>query len=126
MLHYRQLDTTFYSDTMFAKVKSLKDNNCSQVFAAKHFVRVPPMPTKSDTGRLLQIFAEDVGDPDYIVFKGAKEQTGPNSAFMQTVQKLKMNICNTEPYSLWQNCCETTIVLIKKRWKQTISRKNVH
>ena len=37
-----------------------------------------------------------------------------------------MNVRNTEPYSPWQNHCETIIGLLKKRWKQTISRKNVN
>ena len=99
MLHYQRLDTTLYSNTMFAKVKSLKGNTCSQFFVAKHFVRVQPMPTKADAGRSLRFFAEDVGVPNYIVVDGAKEQTGPNIAFMQTVQQFKMKIRNTEPYS---------------------------
>ena len=85
MLHYRRLDTTFYSDTMFAKVKSLKCNTCSQVFVSKTFVRLQPMPTKADAGRSLRDFAEDVGIANYIVVDGVKEQTGPNRAFMQTV-----------------------------------------
>ena len=84
------------------------------------------MPTKADAGRLLRVFAEDVGVPNYIVVGGAKEKTGPNSAFMQTVQQLKLMIRNTEPYSPWQNRCETTIGLLKKRWKQTIARKNLY
>jgi hypothetical protein len=33
---------------------------------------------------------------------------------------------NTEPYSPWQNKAENSICLLKKRWKQTIARKNVH
>ena len=45
---------------------------------------------------------------------------------MQTVRQLKMKIRNTELYSPWQNRCETTIGLLKKRWKQTIARKNAH
>ena len=45
---------------------------------------------------------------------------------MQTVRQLKMEICNTEPYSPWYNHCETTIGILKKRWKQTIAHKNVH
>ena len=99
MLHYLWLDATFYSDTIFAKVKSVKGNTCSQVVVAETSVQVQPMPTKADAGILLQVFAEDVGVPNYIVVDGAKEQTGPNSAFMQTVQQLKMRIHNTEPYS---------------------------
>ena len=126
MLHYRRLDTTFYSDTMFAKVKSIKDNTCFQVFFAETFFHVQPMPNKADAGRSLRVFDEDVSIPNYIVVGSAKEQTGPNSAFMKTVRQLKMKIRNTEPYSPWQNRCETTIGLLKKRWKQTIARNNVH
>ena len=37
-----------------------------------------------------------------------------------------MKICKTEPYSPWQNHCKTTIGLLKKRRKQTISRKNLY
>ena len=55
-----------------------------------------------------------------------KKKIVPNVAFMQTVQQLKMKIRNTEPYSPWQNCCETTIGLLKKRWKKTTAWKNVY
>ena len=72
MLHYQRLDTTFYSDIMFAKVKSLKGNTCSQYFVAEIFLHVQPMPTKADAGRLLRVFAEDVGVQNYIVVDGAK------------------------------------------------------
>ena len=111
---------------MFAKVKSLKGNTCYQVFFANFFVRVQPMPTKADAGRSLRVFAEDVGVPNYIVVDGAKEQIGPTSAFMQTMRQLKMMIRSTEPYSTWQNRCETTIGILKKIRKQTIARKNVY
>ena len=126
MLHYRRLDTPFYSDTKFAKVRSLKGNTCYQVFVAVNVVHVQPMPTKSDTGRSLQVFTEDIGIPNSIVVNGAKEQTGPNSAFIQNVRQLKMMILNTEPYSQWQNRCETTVGLLKKRWIKNKAHKNVH
>ena len=45
---------------------------------------------------------------------------------MQTMRQLRMKIRNTEPYSPRKNRCETTIGLLKKRWKQTIARKYVH
>ena len=126
MLHYRRLDTTFYSDTMFSKVKSLKGNTCAQVFVAEYFVRVHPMPSKANAGRALQVLAEDIGVPNQLVIDGAKEQTGANTDFMKSVQWLKMRIRNLEPYSPWQNRCETTIGFLKKRWKQMIAQKNVH
>ena len=84
------------------------------------------MPTRADAGRLLRVFTEDVGVPNYILVDGAKEQTGTNSAFMQTVRQLKMKTRHTEPYSPWQNCCGTTIGLLKKIWQQTIAHNNVH
>jgi hypothetical protein len=111
---------------MFSKVKPLKGNICAQVFVAENFIRVHPMGTKSDAGRALQVLVEDVGVPNHIVVDGAKEQTGPNTDFMKTVCWLKMRIRNTEPYSPWQNRAENSIGLLKKRWKQTIARKNVH
>ena len=83
---------------MFTKIKSLKVNTCPKVFVVEIFVQVQPMPVKADTGILLRVFSEDVGVPNYIVLDGAKEQTGPNSAFMQTMRQLKMKIHNTEPY----------------------------
>jgi hypothetical protein len=126
MLHYRRLDTTFYSDTMFSKVKSLKGSVCAQVFVAENFIHVHPMGTNSDAGRALQVLAEDVGVPNHMVVDGAKEQMGPNTDFMKTVRWLKMRIRNTEPYSPWQNRAENSIGLLKKRWKQMIARKNVH
>ena len=101
MMHYRRLDTTFYSNTMFSKVKSLKGNVCAQVFVAENCVRVQPMTTKADAGRVLQVLAEDVGVPNHILVDGSKEQTGPNTMFMKTVRWLKMKIRNTEPYSPW-------------------------
>jgi hypothetical protein len=123
MLHYRRLGTTFYSDTMFSKVKSLTGNTCAQLFVAENFVRVHPMPTKADAGRALQVLAEDVGVPNHLVVYGAKEETGANTDFMKSVRWLKMRIRNSEPYSPWQNRCETTIGLLKKQWKQTIAQK---
>ena len=57
---------------MFSKVKSLKGDTCSQFFVAEKFVRIQPIWTKSDAGRLLRVFAEDVGVQNYIVVDGAK------------------------------------------------------
>jgi hypothetical protein len=89
MLHYRRLDTTFYSNTMFSKIKSLKGNTCAQVFVAENFVQVHPMPTKADAGRALQVLAEDIGVLNHLVVDGAKEQTGGNTDFMKSVRWLK-------------------------------------
>ena len=68
-LSYRRLNVCFYSDTLFAKVTSLKGNTCAQVFATNDigFVRVHPMSSKSQAGDALKAVAEDIGIPNEIV-----------------------------------------------------------
>jgi hypothetical protein len=76
-LRYDRLNTTLYSDTLFAKVKSLKGNKCAQLFCSEGFIRVYPMALKSEAGVALQEFIEDVGIPNEMACDGAGEQVGP-------------------------------------------------
>jgi hypothetical protein len=73
LLRSNRLNTTLYSDTLFAKVKSLKGNKCAQLFCSKGYIRVYPMASKSDAGVALQEFIEDVGIPHEMVCDGAGE-----------------------------------------------------
>ena len=126
-LAYKRLNSRFYSDTLFAKVKSTKVNTCAQVFASDNidFIHVHPMATKSMAGSALQAFADDVGIPNELVVDGAGEQVGPKSEFMKTVNFLRCRLKRTEPYSPWQNNAETAIRELKKRWKNRMSTKKI-
>ena len=126
-LSLRRLNTRFYTDTLFAKVKSLKGNTCAQVFATDDigFVRVHPMSSKSQAGEALRGLAEDIGVPNEIVCDGASEQVGPKSDFYKTVNYLRSRIKQTEPYSPWQNNAETAIRELKKRWKHRMATKRI-
>ena len=126
-LGYRRLSTRFYTDTLFAKVKSIKGNTCAQVFATNDigFVRVHPMTSKAQAGEALRGLAEDVGVPNEIVCDGAAEQVGPKSDFYKTVNYLKTRIKRTEPYSPWQNNAESAIRELKKRWKHRMATKRI-
>ena len=126
-LSYRRLNVRFYSDTLFAKVTSLKGNTCAQVFATNDigFVRVHPMSSKSQAGDALKAVAEDIGIPNEIVVDGAAEQVGPKSEFMKTVNYLRTKIKQTEPYSPWQNQAESAIRELKKRWKHRMSTNKI-
>ena len=126
-LGYRRLSTRFYTDTLFAKVKSIKGNTCAQVFATNDigFVRVHPMVSKAQAGEALRGLAEDIGVPNEIVCDGAAEQVGPRSDFYKTVNYLRMRIKRTEPYSPWQNNAESAIRELKKRWKHRMATKRI-
>ena len=126
-LSYRRLNTRMYSDTLFAKVTSLKGNTCAQVFTTSDigFIRVHPMNSKSHAGEALQSLAEDVGIPGEIVVDGAAEQVGPKSTFMKTVNYLRTKVKQTKPYSPWQNQAESAIRELKKRWKHRMATKNI-
>ena len=126
-LSYRRLSTRIYSDTLFAKVTSLKGNTCAQIFTTNDigFIRVHPMSSKSQAGEALKSLAEDVGIPNELVVDGAAEQVGPKSDFMKTVNYLRTKIKRTEPYSPWQNQAESAIRELKKRWKHRMSVKKI-
>jgi hypothetical protein len=66
MVHYRQLDSTFFTDTMYvtAKAKSTHGNTCAQLFVLDKapLMGYPMRDTKSYLN-LLKIFAKEVGAP---------------------------------------------------------------
>ena len=98
-LRYRRLQATFYTDTLFSKVISIKGNKCAQLFTSGNFIKMYPMTTKSHVGVALQDFADDVGIMDQLIVDGAAEQTGPKSEFIKTVRHLHIKLRQTEPYT---------------------------
>lgn len=119
------MKSTFYTDTLFSKVKSIKGNKCAQIYCGGNYVKILPMVSKSQVGTSLQEFADDVGVMDQLVVDGASEQTGPKSEFMITVRRLHIRLRSTEPYSPWQNDAERKIGEIKKRWRHRMITKKV-
>jgi hypothetical protein len=113
-LHYHRLQATFYTDTLFSKVISIKGNKCAQLFTSANFIKIYPMVSKSQVGTALQDFADDVGIMDQLIVDGAAEQTGPKTKFMKTVRHLHIKLRQTEPYTPWQNDAERQIGEIKR------------
>ena len=59
----RRLSTTWYTDTLFAKEKSLLGNTCAQIFTdGEGFTYVHPMKSKSQAGEALNKATMDVGN----------------------------------------------------------------
>ena len=122
----RRLNTTFYTDTLFAKCKSIAGNSVAQLYTdGEGFIHVDPREKKSQAGLTLDALAEDIGIPQCMIYDGAAEQTGKNSAFQKSIRRLKINGRQTEPYSPWQNRAEDSIREVKRRWKKRMIKRRV-
>ncbi len=125
-LHYRRLNTSFYTDTMFSKTKSLKGYTCCQIFTdSKGFIWAEPMKTKGDAGNALRKFIQDVGIPNKLIYDGSKEQCGQGTVFQKTIVKNQIRDHTTEPETPNQNRAEDSIRECKRRWKQRLIKRRV-
>lgn len=117
-LNYPTINARYYSDTMFAKTKSLRGHCAGQVFTDgrgdTHFY---PIHKKREAGFTLKKFILENGAPSALVTDYAKEE-GQNGAKNTTWNKLvedyMIRSSATEPYSHWQNRAESEIRELKR------------
>jgi hypothetical protein len=89
-LNHWRLHGTFYTDTIFLKVKSLNGNLCAQVFTNGHYTRVFPMMPKSseNIACALREFIDNVGVPDTLTFCDlATIQVGQHTPMMHEIRQ---------------------------------------
>jgi hypothetical protein len=102
----------FYTDTMFAQIKSTRGNDMAQIYVNDiNFTRVFPIRAKSEVGDTLVDFIRDIGIPSKIVSDYAKETMGAKFKLVADDHQIPRNV--TEPYSPWQNRAEGAIREIK-------------
>ena len=122
----RRLSTTWYTDTLFSKQKSVVGNTCAQLFTdGKGFTYVHPMTSKKYAGEALHKVTIDVGVPNTLISDGAGEQTGDSTYFQEVVKRCHIDSRLTEAYSPWQNQAENTIGIIKSKAKRRRIRRRV-
>lgn len=122
----KRLSTTWYTDTLFAKEKSLLGNTCAQMFTdGDGFAYVHPMKSKSQASEALNKVTMDVGIPNCIISDGAREETGDSTNFRQTLKRCHIDYRTTEPYSPWQNKAENIIGIIKGKAQRRRIRRRV-
>ena len=122
----RRLTTKWYTDTLFAKEKSLLGNTCAQIYTdGKGFTHVYPMERKSEAGDTLQAVSRDIGIPNTIISDNAPEQIGKHSKFQQLCKRYNIESRSTEPYSPWQNQAEGNIKIVKGKAKRRRIRRRV-
>ena len=123
-LHYKRLNSRFYTDTMFSKVKSIKGNACAQIYTdGEGFVTAYPMESKSMAGKSLHKLFDDIGIPNKLVYDGAPEQVGKNTAFQKLISKHRIIGHQNEPFTQKYNRAEDSIRELKRRWRQRIIRR---
>ena len=89
--YLRCLNTTFYTDTLFAKCKSRIVNNVAQVYTnGQGFVHVGPRTSKSLSGQTLDNLTKNIGTPNTVIYDMAPEQVSPNSDFQKEMSKFKI------------------------------------
>ena len=109
-----------------AKVKSLNGNTCANVFTQGKFTSVIPMAAKSESGKSLTSFTDDVGIPESLITDGAGEFTGKNTEFVREARRMRIKLHTTEQGRKNQNhAAEREIAFLGKRWRLRMQKKKV-
>ena len=123
---YRQLDGhlgRFSSDTFFSNCKSLRGNQCFQVFTNRaSYTKAYSMESKSDAHLALNRFVHEVGVPTELHTDGSKEQA--LGEWKRICQRHSIYRTWTEPHSPWQNLAEKAGGIIKARCRDMMRRTN--
>ena len=73
-LRYRRLNTIMFTDTYFSSIKSSRGNTCAQIRTnGIEWIRVDPMPLKSNAYHSAKKIFKNDGVPSKIFMDGAKE-----------------------------------------------------
>jgi hypothetical protein len=125
-LHRNWLNGTWYTDTLLSKVKSINGNTCAQVYTNRQYTSVHPMTARSQVGRSLTEFTDNIGIPDLLWSDGAPKMTGNNTEYVREANRLKIRQRITEQGQSNQNhASEREIGELKKRWRNRMIKKNI-
>lgn len=125
MTKHRRLNSTFYSDTLFSKYKSLDTCTCAQIFVSDDVVFIYPLHSKAHAGEALKEFINEIGVPNKLIVDGGKEQVGKHTEFRTVCRKYNIYLKTTEPYTPRQNRAELYIGELKRRWRTLMLARSV-
>jgi hypothetical protein len=112
-LRFPTLNCMIYTDTLFAKYKSVRGFNCAQVFTdSKGFYRLYLIKRKGEAYHALSQFIHDVGIPKNCLVDMAKEER--DGEWGHIVRHYHIKQRTTEAYSPWQNRAESAVRELKK------------
>ena len=120
-LRFPTLNCAIYTDTLFAKHKSVCGFNCAQVFTdGKGFYRLYPMKRKGEAYHALSQFIHDVGIPKNCLVEMVKEER--DGEWGHIVRHYHIKLRTTEAYSPWQNRAEAAVQELKKFSSRALRR----
>jgi hypothetical protein len=128
-LNYPTLQARYYSDTMFAKTRSIRGYSMGQVFTDgrgdTHFY---PMKKNKDAGFCLKAFILENGAPAQLRTDYAREEghgyNVTDTLWNKIVDDFMIHLSASEPYSHWQNLCESEIRELKRGTYRFLRRAN--
>jgi hypothetical protein len=109
--------TRFYTDTMFSGIKSIRSNECAQVWTnGEGFCLFYPMRSKSEAPETIWQTVQSLqGIPEVLITDNAAEQT--SLKWTEQTNSYKITCKTVEPYSPWQNKAESEIRELKRMIK---------
>jgi hypothetical protein len=117
-LRYWRLDHQVYHDTLKSRIKYVRGNTCSEIYATDFgWSRTFPMKKESDVHETLDLFLSHYGIPEALVSDGAKAYTG--GLFKKEAREAGIFCKLTDPYSPWKNRAKGAIREVKRlagRW----------
>ena len=124
-LRYPRVRLKLFMDTMFAKIKSIRQNAAAQIFTdGQGFDWFSPMKSKGGVhiASALDRLVRNIGIPETIVSDGAKEQVLGETAAKMNYYRINHQL--TEPYAPWQDRAERSVREIKKKIRSCMRRTN--
>jgi hypothetical protein len=122
-LRYPHLMGTWYADTLFFSVKSIRSFKCAHLIGnGMGFSRFTPMESKADAHLSLNGFIKQHGIMENLVVDG--DPTMAYKDWKRTVREFRINQTITEPYSPCQNKAELDVREIKRGIRKFKRRTN--
>ena len=112
-----------YSDTLFAKTKSIRGNTCAQLWTdGTGGTFFYPKQSKSKAHETISAVIHDLGAiPAEVMTDNAKEETlGP---WLKEITHYRIKQLWIEPYSKWQNRAEGEVGVVKTGIRRCTQRK---
>ena len=123
MLRYPRLPYDLFTDTLLATTKSARGNKYGQAFASSiGWCRFYPTARKGQATDTLDVLFKTEGVPNRMTMDNSWEQGAGPRGRLEFKRKLRAADCLAhwiEPYSPWQNACETQI----RECKRGVARK---
>ena len=113
MFRYRGLNTDMYTDTMFASKKSLRGNNCGQIYVNDlDFTKKIPMKDRTEVPATVSQFVREEGVPITLILDGDREQIGQK--VIKNCSDANCKIKRLEFETPWANRAEMGIRELKR------------